>query len=170
MMIPLFNSQLHQRSLTTSSPHYTMPVFPRRQARHAEQAHAISHTNLNNLPAEIIEGIAYQLDPDADTTASDGSEFSDIDYDRMSVISVDPKDGPPEIKAVPCCQLGDKEADADEPRIPVLNQRSIFSSASKRIRNIVFDRKQSKRRTIRYCDRWIQETMQIPEATRARYT
>jgi hypothetical protein len=74
-----------------------MPVTTRRQAQQQiKQAHAESHTNLNNLPAEILQEIAYHLNPDAaETSSDDESDFSDIEYDRQSVVSVEPDHGPP---------------------------------------------------------------------------
>jgi hypothetical protein len=151
-----------------------MPVTTRRQARQAEQAqqvHRLSHTNLNNLPAEILQEIADHLDPNtSETESDDSSEFSDDDYEWMSVTSQNPEDGPPEVKVMPCCRPGDNPIDADEPRIPVLDERSIFATTSRRIRDVVFNRAQKRRRTIRYCDKWIQETLELSEATRSRYT
>jgi hypothetical protein len=41
-----------------------MPVTTRRQAYQAKQIHAASPTNLNNLPAEIIQEIAFYLNAD----------------------------------------------------------------------------------------------------------
>jgi hypothetical protein len=149
-----------------------MPVTTRRQAQQQiKQAHAESHTNLNNLPAEILQEIAYHLNPDAaETSSDDGSDFSDIEYDRQSVVSVEPDQGPPDVDVMPCCRAGDDESIATGAGIPILDYRSIFSAVSRRIRDVVWNRRQKRRRTIRYCDRWIQETTQLSEATRSRYT
>jgi hypothetical protein len=152
-----------------------MPVTTRRQAKQLLQQHAASHLNLNNLPAEIIEEIAFHLKceaEDSDETATDPLEFEDVEYERMSVKSMDPEDGVPEVKVMPCCRSGDseEEVDADGTRIPILNGCSTFSATSKRIREIVFHRRQTRRRTIRYCPRWLQETQHLPLVIRSRYT
>jgi hypothetical protein len=160
------------RILSTSA----MPVTTLRQARNAEQAHSLSHTNLNNLPAEIIQEIANHLHPPRklnqvkETETKDPLEFSDDDEDQMSVFSRGPGDGTPEVKVMPCCRPGDDTVVAEEPRIDVLDGSSIFSAASSRLRNIVFNGRQTRRRTIRYCDKWIQETRKLSEMTRSRYT
>jgi hypothetical protein len=150
-----------------------MPVTTRRQANQARQAHALSHLNLNNLPAEIIEEIAFHLTSDAkepQETGVDSSEFDDVDVDQMSVTSHTEEDGPPDVQVMPCCRPGDEEADWYGFRIPILDDRSIFSATSKRIRDIVFHRRQTRRRTIRYCDQWVQETQALPLTVRSRYT
>jgi hypothetical protein len=148
-----------------------MPVTTRRQAQQQiKQAHAESHTNLNNLPAEILQEIAYHLNPDVEDAWSDkGSKFSDIEYDRQSVVSVEPDQGPPEVEVVPCCRDGDEKKIASGAGIPILDDRSTFSTVSRRIRDVVWNRRQKRCRTIRYCDRWIQDTMQVSEATRSRH-
>jgi hypothetical protein len=144
-----------------------MPVTTRRQARQEQQ----SHLNLNNLPAEIIQEIAYQLHSDPDDSVTDfGLDFSDIDFDRMSVTSWPSEDGAPDVKVMPCCRRGDTVVVGDEARIDILDKRSTFSATSSRIRDVVFNRRQKGPRTIRYCNQWIRETMQVTEATRARYT
>jgi hypothetical protein len=149
-----------------------MPVTTRRQAEQALKAHAQSHLNLNNLPAEIIQAIADHLAPDRE----DPDEIEDLagldDFDdQMSFFSADSQDNPPEVKVMPCCRRGDeREVSAGEPRIPVLDERSTFSATSKRIREAVWNRRQRSRRTIRYCDQWIQETLLLSEQTRSRYT
>lgn len=147
-----------------------MPVLTRRQAQAAQEVHALSHTNLNNLPAEIIGEIASHLRSDWHDCDSEDSDFSDDDYDQMSVGSVDPEDEPPEVKVLPCCRQGESQVAVDGSRIPVLDHESIFSATSKRIREIVFNRRQSRRRTIRYCDQWRRETMSLSVAARHRYT
>lgn len=140
-----------------------MPVTECRQAQDVTQ-----RLGLNDLPAEIIQEIAHHLDPDPQET--DSSEFSDVDYNQMSVTSMDPEDGKPAIKVMPCCRPGDEKALADDSRIPILNDRSNFSATSRMIYNVVAEGRLTRRRTIWYCQKWIQETKQIPEATRSRYT
>jgi hypothetical protein len=130
-----------------------------------------SRLSLVDLPAEIIQEIAYHLEPGSEDP--DHSDFSDVEYDRMSVTSMDSmdsEDSTPMVKVLPCCRAGDEESTVGEERIPVLDQVSTFSVTSKRIRDLLFGRRQKRRRTIRYCDRWREETMQSPEATRSRYT
>jgi hypothetical protein len=135
------------------------------------QAHVQSHLNLNNLPAEIIQAIADHLAPDREDPdeTEDPAELDDFD-DDMSFFSANSQDDPPEIKVMPCCRPGDEKVGAGEPRIPVLDERSTFSATSKRIRDVVWNRRRRSRRTIRYCDQWIQETMLVSEETRSRYT
>lgn len=150
-----------------------MPVITRQQAIHAKQAHAASHTNLNNLPAEILHEIAFYLNADHEDpqpTETDTAGFDDFDDDQMSVVSAESNDDPPDVKVMPCCRSRDEKVGAGEPRISVLNERSTFSATSRRIRDVVFNRRQTTRKTIRYCDQWIDETMQLSEATRSRYT
>jgi hypothetical protein len=150
-----------------------MPVTTRRQATQAREEHALSHLNLNNLPAEIIDEIAFHLTPDArdpQETETDPPGFDDVDHERMSVTSFTEEEGPPEIEVMPCCRLEDEEADWYESRLPILDDRSTFSATSKRIRDIVFHRRQARRRTIRYCDQWVQETQALPLTVRSRYT
>jgi hypothetical protein len=145
-----------------------MPVSTRRQTQHAKHLHSLSHTNLNNFPTEIVDEIAHHLNPDPE----DGyhSDFSDVSYERMSVTSANSDMDKVEVKVMPCCRPGDEEVHADESRIPVLDDRLIFSATSRRMRDVVFNRRQTRRRTIRYCDRWKEETMQLSEAIRSRYT
>jgi hypothetical protein len=155
------------------NPTLEMPVTTRRQANHTRLAHADSHLNLNNLPAEIIEEIAYHLKSDAgdsEGTATDPStEFEDVNVDLMSVTSIGSEDDVPDVPVMPCCRPGDLKKHSYGSRIPVLDDRSVFSATSKRIREIVFHRRQRRRRTIRYCPQWLQETQQVPLAIRARY-
>jgi hypothetical protein len=88
----------------------------------------------------------------------------------LSVVSVESDEDPPDVEVMPCCRSGDEKVCADEPRIPVVDERSVFSATSRRIRDVVFNRRQVIRKTVRYCDQWIEETMQLSEAARARYT
>lgn len=140
------------------------------QAQQAQQEHALSRTNLNNLPAEIIQEIARQLNPEEEQSeVGYGSDFADVDCDRMPVDAFPLKHGPRDTKVMPCCRWGDPRVGEGETGIPVLNNCSVFSATSKRIRDIVFHRRQRKQRTIRFCNHWTAETKQIPEAVRARY-
>jgi hypothetical protein len=149
-----------------------MPVTTRRQGKERLQAHAQSHLNLNNLPAEILQEIASYLAPDREDPdqIEDPARLDDFDDGRMSFFADYPEDGTPETKVLPCCRPGDEKVDASEPRIPILDERSIFSATSKRIREVVWNRRQMSRRTIRYCDQWILETKKVSEETRSRYT
>lgn len=172
----------HRNLYTSFRDHllyFEMPVTTRQQANRARQAHAVSHLNINNLPAEIIEEIAFHLTPDSrhpQETETHSSGFDDIDHDRMSVTSLTEEEGPPDVEVMPCCRPRDQEADWDEEAdwyasgIPILDERSTFSATSKRIRDIVFHRRQTRRRTIRYCNQWVFETQDLPLAVRSRYT
>jgi hypothetical protein len=143
--------------------------YPSTSADRKASPCAVSHLNLNNLPAEIIQEIASHLRPDWYESQSADSDFSDDDYDDMSVCSVEAEDGPPELKVLPCCRPGDSEASEGESRTPILDDEANFSATSNRIRDIVFDRPQGRRKTIRYCEQWRRETMKISEAVRLRY-
>jgi hypothetical protein len=145
-----------------------MSASPHAQTPQAQQAPPYSAPNLNDLPAEIIQEIAHHLAPDALDADRDDPDDSDIEYDRMSVTSLEY--GEPNPKVMPCCRKGDEKVGADESRIPVFDARSIFSATSRRIRDAVFSCRQTRRRTVRYCQQWIQETQQLPESIRSRYT
>jgi hypothetical protein len=96
-----------------------MPVTTRRQATQARQAHALSHLNLNNLPAEIIGEIEFHLTPDPippQETETDPLVFDDVDHERMSVTSFTEEEGPPDVEVMPCCRPGDEEAEWYESR------------------------------------------------------
>jgi hypothetical protein len=143
----------------------------RRKARQEEQAPADPPINLNDLPAEILLEIAYHLNPDAEEAWSeDGSDFSDIEYVRQSVCSWESSKDPSEVDVIPCCRPGDDARIASGGEIPIRDHRSTFSAVSRRIREVVWNRRHKRLRTIRYCERWIQETTQLSEATRSRYS
>jgi hypothetical protein len=155
-----------------SIPSFVMFVTTRQQAYHTKKPHAASHLNLNNLPAEIIEQIAFHLNPDSKDPhhTANPARSDDFDDDQMSFFSDYAADKTRETKVIPCCQFGEENVDASEPSIPILDARSIFSATSKRIRDVVWNRRQTKRKNIRYCDQWILETRHVSEETRSRYT
>jgi hypothetical protein len=144
-----------------------MPVTTRRQAQQAQQTREDSTVTLDHLPAEIIQEIMYHLDPHTQDAESVDSEFSDVDYDRMSVTSMGY--GSPERKVMPCCRIKDGDVGAGESRIPIMDSRSTFSATSRRMRDIVSSERHTRRRTIRYCKQWIEETRQLSGAIRSRY-
>lgn len=83
-----------------------MPVTTRRQHD------ALSPLTLNNLPTEILHEIASHLG--SGIQDSDNPDDPDVEYDRMSIISLDTNRGAdpdraPVPQPMPCCRPGDEK-------------------------------------------------------------
>jgi hypothetical protein len=92
------------------------------QAQQAQQEHVLSRTNLIDLPAEIIQEIAYYLSSEEDQSEVGYSpDFSDVDCGRISVDAFPSKYGPWDMTVMPCCRWSDPRVEEGQRRIPVLN-------------------------------------------------
>jgi hypothetical protein len=147
-----------------------MPIPTRRHDCRANEMHKLSRTKLDSLPAEILQEIAYHLDNNPEEPETSLSGFSDVDHERMSVTSLDPPYGKPNVTSMACCRPGDPEMYENESRMYVLSDYRTLAATSRRIREVLLSCRQTRRETIRYCDHWKKKTMQLSDVTRSRYT
>jgi hypothetical protein len=67
-----------------------------------------AETKFNVIRVDQIFDEDAEIHSDSEDSVTDfGSDFSDIDFDRMSVTSWPSEDGAPDVKVMPCCRRGD---------------------------------------------------------------